>query len=159
MCARGRERFKQEKFESAHLATISQENANKKRKRNNKGKKITVGRTSQPKRQQKQDNVINHFFCKKVCHMNNECPKYANWHIKKGKLLNFVCSEVNLALVPNDTWWIDIGATTHVSVTMQGCLRSGVSTDAERYIYVGNGNMVAVEGIGIFRLYLGTGLY
>ena len=37
---------------------------------------------------------------------------------KRVKFLNFVCSEVNLALIPNHTWWIDIGATTHISVTM-----------------------------------------
>ncbi|RVW20742.1 Retrovirus-related Pol polyprotein from transposon TNT 1-94 [Vitis vinifera] len=33
-----------------------------------------------------------------------------------------------------------MGATTHISVTMQGCLRSQMPTDGERYIYVGNGN-------------------
>ena len=34
--------------------------------------------------------------------MKKDCPKY----------------EVNLALIPNHTWWIDTGATTHISVTM-----------------------------------------
>ena len=81
--------------------------------------------------------------------MKKECPKYANWRVKKGKLLNFVCSKVNLVLVPNETWWIDIGATTHISVTMSGCLRSRVPTDTERYIYVGNGNKAAIEAIGV----------
>ena len=38
---------------------------------------------------------------------------------KRVKFLNFVCSEVNLALIPNHTWWIDIGATTHISVTIR----------------------------------------
>ena len=51
--------------------------------------------------------------------MKKDCPKYAKWFIKKGKLLNLVCFEVKLALIPNHTWWIDIGATTHISVTIR----------------------------------------
>ncbi|RVW13280.1 hypothetical protein CK203_103414 [Vitis vinifera] len=61
--------------------------------------------------------------------MKKTCTKYAAWREKKGTLLNFVCSEINLAIVPTDTWWIDTGATTHISVTMQGCLRSRMPTD------------------------------
>ena len=37
---------------------------------------------------------------------------------------------------------------------MQGCLRSLIPTDGERYIYVGNGNKVALKAIGLFRLLL-----
>ncbi|RVW13581.1 Retrovirus-related Pol polyprotein from transposon TNT 1-94 [Vitis vinifera] len=65
--------------------------------------------------------------------------------------------EINLAVVPTDTWWIDTGATTHISVTMQGCLRSRMPTDGERYIYVGNGNKAAIKAIGLFRLQLDSG--
>ena len=46
------ERLKQEKIESAHLATISHDNvANNKRKRSNKnkGKRVANNGTSQPK--------------------------------------------------------------------------------------------------------------
>ena len=78
---------------------------------------------------------------------------------KRVKFLNFVCSEVNLALIPNHTWWIDIGATTHISVTMQGCLRRRVPIDTERFIYMGNGNKALVEVIGLFRLQLEFGCY
>ncbi|KAF1898064.1 hypothetical protein Lal_00032828 [Lupinus albus] len=37
------------------------------------------------------------------------------------KLPTLVCSEVNLVLVPNDTWWVNYGATTHKSIIMQAC--------------------------------------
>ena len=37
---------------------------------------------------------------------------------------------------------------------MQGCLRSRMPTDAERFIYVGNGNKAPVEVICLYRLYL-----
>ena len=91
--------------------------------------------------------------------MKKTCTKYAAWREKKGTLLNFVCLEINLAVVPTDTWWIDIGATTHISVTMQGGLRSQVSIDAERFIYMGNDNKTLVKAIDLFRLQLEFGCY
>ena len=152
-CVQEEERLKQEKIESAHLASTSQGfGTNKKRKRDNKGKQTAVSGTSKQKEQKKQDKEIICFFCKKAGHMKKTCTKYAAWREKKGTLLNFVCSEIDLAVVPTDTWWIDTGATTHISVTMQGCLRSRMTTDGERYIYVGNGNKAAVKAIGLFRL-------
>ena len=81
--------------------------------------------------------------------MKKECPKYATWHVKKGKSLAFICFEVNLAFVPKDTWWVDFGATTHISVTMQGCLWSRLSSDDERFIFVGDDKKVAVEAKGL----------
>ncbi|RVW43382.1 Retrovirus-related Pol polyprotein from transposon TNT 1-94 [Vitis vinifera] len=87
-CVQEEERLKQEKIESAHLASTSQGfGANKKRKRDNKGKQTAVSETSKQK----------------------------------------------------------------------GCLRSRMPTDGERYIYVGNGNKVAVKAIGLFRLQLDSG--
>ncbi|RVW47053.1 Retrovirus-related Pol polyprotein from transposon TNT 1-94 [Vitis vinifera] len=157
-CVQEKERLKQEKIESAHLASTSQGfGTNKKRKRDNKGKQTAVSGTSKQKEQKKQDKEITCFFCKKAGHMKKTCTKYAAWHEKKGTLLNFVCSEINLAVVPTDTWWIDTGATTHISVTMHGCLKSRMPTDGERYIYVGNGNKAAVKAIGLFRLQLDSG--
>ncbi|CAH9111538.1 unnamed protein product, partial [Cuscuta europaea] len=73
--------------------------------------------------------------------------------------LALVCCEVNLTSVPKDTWWVDSGATTHISVSMQGCLSCGKPIDGERYIYVGDGKWVEVEAIGVFRLFLKTGFY
>ncbi|RVX08106.1 Retrovirus-related Pol polyprotein from transposon TNT 1-94 [Vitis vinifera] len=130
---------------------------NKKRKRDNKGKQTAISGTSKQKEKKKQDKEITCFFCKKTGHMKKTCTKYATWREKKGTLLNFVCLEINLAVVPTDTWWIDMGATTHISVTMQGCLRSRMPTDGERYIYVGNGNKATVKAIGLFRLQLDSG--
>ena len=61
--------------------------------------------------------------------------------------------------VPKYTWWIDSGATTHISVSMQGCLSCRKPNDGERYIFVGDGKKVEVETIGIFRLLLKSGIY
>ena len=61
--------------------------------------------------------------------------------------------------VPKHTWWIDSGATTHISVSMQGCLSCRKLNDGERYIFVGDGKKVEVEAIGIFRLLLKSDTY
>lgn len=79
--------------------------------------------------------------------------------LRKVCFLSLVCSEVNLASVPRHTWWIDSGATTHISVSMQGCLSCRKPSDDERYIYVGDGKTAEVEAIGKFRLLLKTGFY
>lgn len=94
------------------------------------------------------------FFGKKLGHINKECSKYTAQHGKKGKLLNFICLEVNLTIVPSDAWWVDTGATTYISATMQDCIRSRVSIDVERYIYVGNVNKAVVETIGVIGILL-----
>ena len=77
-CVQEKERLKQEKIESAHLASTSQRfGANKKRKRDNKGKQTAVSETSKQKVQKKQDKEITCFFFKKTGHMKNTCTKYA----------------------------------------------------------------------------------
>ena len=98
------ERLNQEKLENAHLASTSQRfGTSKKIKRNKKRKQTAFSRTSKQKVQQKQDKEITCFFCKKVDHMKKICTKYVAWSEKKGTLLNFVCSEINLVIVPTDT--------------------------------------------------------
>ena len=153
-CVQEEERLKQEKTESAHLASTSKDK-NKKRK---KDKEAASG-PAQKKQQKNQDEEEGCFFCHNRGHIKRECTKYHAWRAKKGTLLTLVCSEVNLASVPRHTWWIDSGATTHISVSMQGCLSCRKPNDAERFIYVGDGKSVEVEAIGNFRLLLKTGYY
>ena len=58
------------------------------------------------------------FFGRAVEHVKKHYTNYHAWRAKKGMLLNLVCSEVNLALVPRHTWWIDFGVTTQIIVSM-----------------------------------------
>ena len=81
------------------------------------------------------------------------------WRVKKDKLLTLVYFEDNLAFVPTSNLWVDSGATTHISISTQGCMWSQPPNDAERFIYVGDGNAVAIEAIGIFRLLLKSGCF
>ena len=146
------ERLKQEKTESAHLASTSKD----KNKKRNKDKEIASGPT-QKKHHKEEDQGC--YFYKTSGHMKKNCTKYHSWHAKKGTLLALVCSKVNLAYVPRNTWWIDSGATTHTSVSMQGCLSYQAPNDAKRFIYVGNGKSMEVEAIGHFRLLLRIEIY
>ena len=72
--------MQRDKTESAHLASTSQ---NKKKMR----AKDTAEDSSQQKKQKNQDKEFTCFFCKKAGHMKKNCPKYAKWRVKKGKLL------------------------------------------------------------------------
>ena len=149
-CVQEEDRLKRERTESAHVVVTSKGSKRKRTKVND----AAVG-TSQPNKQKGKNDGC--FFCKKPGHIKNDCSKYAAWRVKKGELLAFVCSEVNLTSVPSNTWWVDSGATTHTSISLQGCLWSRPPSDAERFIYVGDGKAVPVEAIGTFRLSFETG--
>ncbi|KAL6314870.1 hypothetical protein AAG906_029086 [Vitis piasezkii] len=84
-CVQEEERMKQEKLESAHLASTSRGfGTSKKRNRDNKGKQTAVSGTSKQKVQKKQDKEITCFFCKKVGHIKKTCTKYATGVKSKG---------------------------------------------------------------------------
>ena len=126
-----------------------------------KKEKGAAGTAPQKKQQKKSNDQGKNscFFCGAEGHQKKHCTNYHAWRAKKGMLLNLVCSEINLTSVPRHTWWLDSGATTHISVSMQGCLNCRKPNDNERYIYVGDGKTVQVETIGVFRLLLKTGFY
>ena len=61
-------------------------------------------------------------FCGKVGHFKNECLKRKAWFENKGIHYVSICFESNLIEVPSNTWWLDTGATSHVSYISQGFL-------------------------------------
>ncbi|XP_065859319.1 uncharacterized protein [Euphorbia lathyris] len=127
-CVQEEERLQQDKTESAHLVVASK-NVHKRKK---------VAGPAPQKRQKVQIPEDGCFFCKVAGHMRKDCTKYHAWRAKKGTpLLTFVCSEVNLSSVPGHTWWVDSGATTHISMSVQGCLSCRKPNDGERHIYMG----------------------
>ena len=94
------------------------------------------------------------FFYRAEGHQKKQCTNYHAWRAKKGTLLNLVYSEVNLTSVPRHTWQIDSGATTHINVSMQGCLSYRRPSNGERYINIRDVKLVEVKIIGTFRLLL-----
>lgn len=77
-------------------------------------------------------------FCKKVGHFQNDCLKRKVWFEKKGKPTTFVCFEFNLVDVLSNTCWIDSGASTHISNTMQGFFTTRNTNSNEAFLYIGN---------------------
>ena len=145
--------MKQEKIESAHLASTSKDKG-KKRKKDKEFAEVPYQRNNIMKKK-----VDGCFFRGAAGHKKKQCTNYHAWRTKKGTLLNLVCYEVNLTSVPKHTWLIDSSATTHISVFMQGFLSCRKLNNGERYIFVGDGKKVEVEAIGIFRLLLKSGTY
>ena len=59
-------------------------------------------------KEKNKDEEFTCYFCKKSGHMKKECHKQTAWRVKEGKFLTLVYSEVNLAFVPKDTWWVEL---------------------------------------------------
>ena len=95
--------------------------------------------------------------CGKVGHLKNKCLKRKAWFEKKGIHYVSVCFESNLIEVPSNTWWLDTGATTHVSHISQGFLTIQPIKESEKFLFIGNRMKAQVEGIGTYRLILDTG--
>ena len=121
-----------------------------KNKKRNKDKEGASG-LAQKKQHKAQDQGC--YFCKTSGHMKKDCTKYHAWRVEKCTLLALVCLNVNLDFVPRNTWWIDYGATTHISVFMQGCLSYQALNDVERFISVGDENRWKLRLLGILDCY------
>ena len=61
--------------------------------------------------------------------------------------------------MPNNTWWLDSGATTHVSNITQGFLSIQTINGNEQFLYMGNRMKARIEGIGMYRLILDNGCH
>ena len=110
-------RIKQYKVESAHVAATSKD-----KKNNNKRKKDKEAVNTTPQKKHKEHSDDKCFFCVVVGHKKKQYTNFHAWCAKKGMLLNLVFFLVNLSLVRRRTLLTDSGATTHISVSMQGCL-------------------------------------
>jgi len=129
----------------------------KKGKSNHFKKKKAPARNEQHKEKKELKDIQCH-FCKKKGHYQGDCPKRIAWFEKKGNYLSFVCFESNLVEVPINTWWLDTGATTHVSNNMQGFLMiRTINPNEDRFLFMENGMKSSIEGIGTYRLILESG--
>ncbi|XP_042059437.1 uncharacterized protein LOC121803930 [Salvia splendens] len=84
------------------------------------------------------------FFCRETGHFKKDCLKRKAWF------------ESNLNEVPNNTWWLDSGATTHVSHIEQGFSTIQPIKGSEQYLFMGNRMKAQIKGVGTYRLILDT---
>ena len=112
MCVQEEDRLKNEGLHTVHMVSQGhKENKPKKTKRKgqrapNKGTSTHNGSGGRC------------HFCKRKGHFQKDCLKRKAWFQKKGNFLSYVCFETNLVDVPSNTWWLDCGATIHVSNNM-----------------------------------------
>ena len=59
-------------------------------------------------------------------------------------------------MFPSNTWWLDSGATTHISNTMQGFLSIQTINPNENFVLMGNRVKAPIEAINTYRLFLDT---
>ncbi|CAH9094416.1 unnamed protein product [Cuscuta epithymum] len=79
-CVQEEERMKQNKIESAHLASSTSKDKGKKRKRTPIKREAAQG----PPQKKHKEGETTCFFCKKSGHMKKDCTKYHAWKVKKG---------------------------------------------------------------------------
>lgn len=76
--------------------------------------------------------MLKFFYCKKKGHFQKDCRKILSHCEKKG-----ICLENNFVDVPNNTWWIDMGATSNVGNSLHGFQNRGKTSDGEKMIFYG----------------------
>jgi hypothetical protein len=95
-----------------------------------------------------------------------ECDEFKTWLTKKANYFISFIDESFFTNFPSNTWWIDTGATVHVTNSSQGLL-GHQTTRRERSLQVADGHEAKVEAVGTlplllhggFTLYLNNILY
>uniref|UniRef100_A0A2N9EFV4 Retrovirus-related Pol polyprotein from transposon TNT 1-94-like beta-barrel domain-containing protein n=1 Tax=Fagus sylvatica TaxID=28930 RepID=A0A2N9EFV4_FAGSY len=77
--------------------------------------------------------------------------------MRKSTPLALVYFESNLVDVPLNSWWIDTGASIHVTNSLQGFKSKRRPNDGEVAVYMDNGEKALVEFIGVVNLPLASG--
>ena len=58
-----------------------------------------------------------------------------------------ILNEIKTTIIKFGSWWADLGATIHISNTMQGFKGLQKINDGASYIYMGNDAKAKIEGI------------
>ncbi|KAG8365801.1 hypothetical protein BUALT_Bualt17G0009600 [Buddleja alternifolia] len=146
------------KAQGGHTVNLVGQGASKGFKpKSKKFKKKGPAKVPQVTNGKKEDKADNCHFCKREGHYQKDCPKPKAWFEKKGTFNVYVCSESNLSEVPSNTWWLDSGATTHVSNMMQGFLTIQSIDPSKNFLFMGNRRKAPIEGIGTYRVVLDSG--
>ena len=95
--------------------------------------------------------------------MEDDCFKFKNWleKKKKGEIvvvvnLNANMIETNIVDVHANSWWLDAGATIHVTNSLQEMTNRRKPSKHEECVYMGDRSKVKVEFFGMIKLKLIT---
>ncbi|KAK3023367.1 hypothetical protein RJ639_043448 [Escallonia herrerae] len=160
MCVQEEERLKSEQPDSAHVAITGPSKGKGKGKKfgkgnvqGNKSASVTkIDKASSSGTKGSSDPRCH--FCKDKGHMRKECHKFREWLEKKGNLSICVCYESYTIDAPLNTWWVDTGATVHITNSLQGFLSVKKLNKGDRNVLVGNGEKAQVEAVGTLHLVL-----
>jgi hypothetical protein len=153
MCVEEEERIKAEKFDFEHAATDGPKS--KKIKDNGKDKNkvdMIFGVNKVSMSGTKHTPKYHHY--KKRGHMRKDCKKFKDWLAKKGNDFNFMICESLLVDILLNTWWVDTGASVHITNSLQGFLSVRMLQKGEMKLKVANGLEAEVEVVGTLRLML-----
>jgi hypothetical protein len=156
------EMMRKSKTESAHMVTHNHSECERKFYKGNKNNQNgnRGGKFDNSKPQLKHNNKDMKgkcFWCQKKGHVKKECNRFKNWLEKKGTPLALVHFESNLVDVLLNSWWIDTGASIQITNSLQGFKSKRRPNDGEVAVYLGNGEKVLVEFIGVDNLPLTSG--
>ena len=89
-------------------------------------------------------------YCKKVGQKKIDYWKLKGKQEKKGNILMI---ETNIIDVPMNTWWLDTGATIHVTNSLQGMMISQRGlTNLEQHVYMRDNSRAKVDIMGIITI-------
>ena len=96
-------------------------------------------------------------FCKQTGHFQKDCVGFLKWLAKRGNDTITFIDETLYADFSLNSWWIDSGATVHVTNSLQGFLTARTLRKGERSLRVADGKEAEVESVGSVSLVLDSG--
>ena len=94
-------------------------------------------------------------FCKEEGHAQKDCAGFKAWLAKKGKNNVEIVSNVDESYYvefSHNSWWIDSGATVHVSNSLQGFRSVRTLRKGERILRVVDVAEIEVKAVGELHL-------
>ena len=95
------------------------------------------------------------FHCNKLGHIKKDCYTFKNLknqkEIEPNKSFLLECC---VSYIEPFSWWVDYGATIHVSMDFQWFKEIKKIEDGKSFVFMGNDDRALIEGVGTYALKL-----